>query len=240
LGKKRLLVGWTAAPGGAGRWSSCSGDAAARQSTRARRRATARAGEGGGTIFGARGRWNLGSPRRPVMAPADGSCRGGRAFGRRSRRGGGGSHARRGASGSYRWLPPPPPLVAQTSTGLGTASQARHAAGWTSQETSGHAASGHAVASGRSARTRKSRVAAGPRRSTSGWRARRRAQNVTSRILRLTACHRTPVRTLTKTLWCFSQRILRKLLPNFECRSISVYRRCCRLATFFTNFHSKF
>jgi hypothetical protein len=48
LGKKRLPAGWTAAPDGGGRWSSCSGEAAARRSTRARRRATARVGEGGG------------------------------------------------------------------------------------------------------------------------------------------------------------------------------------------------
>jgi hypothetical protein len=59
-----------------------------------------------GTTVGARGRWNLSSPRRSSLAPADGSGRGGRVSGRRSRQGGGGSHAQRGASGPYRWLPP--------------------------------------------------------------------------------------------------------------------------------------
>jgi hypothetical protein len=38
----------------------------------------------------------------------------------------------------------------------------------------------------------------------------------------------------------FSQRILHKTLPNFECRSVSVNRRYCRSIKFFTNFHSKF
>jgi hypothetical protein len=35
-------------------------------------------------------------------------------------------------------------------------------------------------------------------------------------------------------------RILHKLQPNFECRHVSVNRSCCRLTTFFANFHSKF
>jgi hypothetical protein len=35
-----------------------------------------------------------------------------------------------------------------------------------------------------------------------------------------------------KAVRCFSQRILHKLQPNFECR--------WRLTTFFANFHSKF
>jgi hypothetical protein len=38
----------------------------------------------------------------------------------------------------------------------------------------------------------------------------------------------------------FSQWILHKLQPNFECRSVSVNRSCCRLTKFFTNFLSKF
>jgi hypothetical protein len=49
-----------------------------------------------------------------------------------------------------------------------------------------------------------------------------------------------PSTTFTKSIWCFSQRILHKLLPNFECHHIPVNRSCCRLTTFFTNFHSKF
>jgi hypothetical protein len=31
-----------------------------------------------------------------------------------------------------------------------------------------------------------------------------------------------------------------KMQPNFECRHVLVNRSCCRLTTFFTNFHSKF
>jgi hypothetical protein len=73
-------------------------------------------------------------PRRPLMAPTDGSGRGGRASGRRSRRGGGGSYARRGASGSYRWLAP---LLRRRPPGSVQTSQERHAAGTTSQATRG-------------------------------------------------------------------------------------------------------
>jgi hypothetical protein len=49
-----------------------------------------------------------------------------------------------------------------------------------------------------------------------------------------------PSTTFTKALWCFSQQILHKLQPNFECRHVSVNKRCCRLTTFFINFLSKF
>jgi hypothetical protein len=37
----------------------------------------------------------------------------------------------------------------------------------------------------------------------------------------------------------FSQRILHKLQLNFECRHVSVNRRCSQLTKFFTYFHSK-
>jgi hypothetical protein len=37
----------------------------------------------------------------------------------------------------------------------------------------------------------------------------------------------------------FSQRILHKALSNFECRHVTMNRRCCQLTKFFTNFHSK-
>jgi hypothetical protein len=49
-----------------------------------------------------------------------------------------------------------------------------------------------------------------------------------------------PSITFTKAVRCFSQRILHKLQPNFECRSVSVNRSYWRLTTFFANFHSKF
>jgi hypothetical protein len=39
---------------------------------------------------------------------------------------------------------------------------------------------------------------------------------------------------------CFSQQIVHKLLPNFECHSISVNRSCWQLTKFSTLFHSKF
>jgi hypothetical protein len=49
-----------------------------------------------------------------------------------------------------------------------------------------------------------------------------------------------PSTTFTKALGCFSQRILHKLLPNFECHFVSVNRSCWRLTKFFILFHSKF
>jgi hypothetical protein len=50
----------------------------------------------------------------------------------------------------------------------------------------------------------------------------------------------TTLYNFTKALGYFSQQILHKLQPNFECRSISVNRSCWRLTKFFTLFHSKF
>jgi hypothetical protein len=49
-----------------------------------------------------------------------------------------------------------------------------------------------------------------------------------------------PSTTFTKSLGCFSQRILHNQLPNFEYHHIPVNRRCWQLTTFFTNFLSKF
>jgi hypothetical protein len=46
--------------------------------------------------------------------------------------------------------------------------------------------------------------------------------------------------TFTKAIWGFSQQILQESLANFECHSVSVNRRYCHLAMFFTFFHSKF
>jgi hypothetical protein len=42
-----------------------------------------------------------------------------------------------------------------------------------------------------------------------------------------------------KALWCFSQRFLHKLLPNFECHSILVNESCWQLTKFSTLFHPK-
>jgi hypothetical protein len=139
-------------------------------------------------------------PQRPLMAPADGSGRGGRASGRKSKRGGGGSYARRGASGSYRWLAP---LLRRRPSGSVQTSQARHAAGTTSQATRG--------AGPRGARPRVARRpwegARGP--GSRGWRPARGAARATgaragapgsrrrgTTSAGLTACHRTPARTL--------------------------------------------
>jgi hypothetical protein len=41
-------------------------------------------------------------------------------------------------------------------------------------------------------------------------------------------------------VWYFSQQILHKLLPNFECHSVSVNSCCWQLTKFFVLFHSKF
>jgi hypothetical protein len=60
-------------------------------------------------------------------------------------------------------------------------------------------------------------------------------QSVNREVVDLT----TPT-TFTKVVWCFSQQILHKTLPNFECRHIPVNGRCWQLTKFFTFFLSKF
>jgi hypothetical protein len=87
----------------------------------------------------------LGSPRRPLMAPAGGSGWDGRAAGcgqgevEEAR-----THDEK-AGGSYRWLAP---LLRRRARGSALTSQARHAVGTTPQGDSGRETSGHAASEG--------------------------------------------------------------------------------------------
>jgi hypothetical protein len=78
------------------------------------------------------------------------------------------------------------------------------------------------------------RAARTPRWRTTSRRGEQLARN------RFTVPLFEPSTTFTKAVWCFSPRVLHKLLPNFECHHIPVNRSCCRLTTCFTNFLSKF